>query len=285
MTRRLRRFIFFTFTVFFAISSVIVVFFAQGYRLDFDSLKIVKTGGIFIKTSVDDAKIYINDKYVGSTNGILNHSTLISGLKPKKYSVFIYKENYYPWNKTVEVKSEVAVELNNVLLFPLELKQIKIAELPIQTVSEFTINDGEVKIENNKTKIISAFNLSDGKLISSEKSKLVASSSKEILSPDKNKKLYALNNRIWIDYLNTQQTELIADYEPPITLFEWFNDSDHLIWFANNELIVSELDNRGDKRNSVKFYLNIDPPFFWDQNNSDFYFFKKNALYKINFED
>ncbi len=280
MTRRFRRFIFLIFTIFFVVCSIIVILFAQGYGFDFTTLKIVKTGGIFIKTSTDNAKIYINDKYVESTNGILSHSTLISGLTPKNYNVFIYKENYYPWNKTVEVKNGMVTELNNVILFPLELKKNKIVELPSQMISEFAINNSTIEIKNDKTKIINIYNLIDGKLVSSEKLK-TATSSEEIISPDKNKKLYTSNNQLWIDYLNDIKKEPLTTYESPINFFDWFNDSEHLIWFANSELTVAELDNRGGKRNSIKFYLNIDSPVFWDRNNSDFYFFDKVTLYKI----
>ncbi len=253
MTRKFRRFIFLIFIVFFVISSIIVILFAQGYRFDFNSLKIVKTGGIFIKTSTDGAKIYINDKYVKSTSGILNYSVLISGLAPKNYNVFVYKENYYPWNKTVEVKNGMVAELNSIILFPLELKKIKIAELP---------------------------------------SRLIATSSEEFVSPDKNKKLYLSNNQLGIEYLkdirrepakSAGEKELIAAYESPVIFFDWLSDSEHLIWLANGELTVAELDNRGGKRNSIKFYLNIDSPVFWDRDNSDFYFFEKNILYKIKF--
>jgi len=293
MTRRFRRFIFLIFTIFFVVSSIIVILFAQGYRFDFNSLKIMRTGGIFLKTSVDDAKIYINDKYVESTNGILSHSTLISSLTPKNYNVFVYKENYYPWNKTVEVKNGMVTELSNIILFPLELKKIKITELPSQAISEFVVSNGTIEIKNNKTKIINIYNLNDGKLFSSEKFKK-ATSSEEMISPDKNKTLYSdlANSQLWTEYLNdikreplknAGDKELITVFESPIIFFDWFNDSEHLIWFANSELTVAELDNRGGKRNSIKFYLNINSPVFWDRDNSDFYFFEKNTLYKIKF--
>jgi len=293
MTRRFRRFIFLIFTIFFVVSSIIVILFAQGYRFDFNSLKIMRTGGIFLKTSVDDAKIYINDKYVESTNGILSHSALISSLTPKNYNVFVYKENYYPWNKTVEVKNGMVTELSNIILFPLELKKIKITELPSQAISEFVVSNGTIEIKNNKTKIINIYNLNDGKLFSSEKFKK-ATSSEEMISPDKNKTLYSdlANSQLWTEYLNdikreplknAGDKELITVFESPIIFFDWFNDSEHLIWFANSELTVAELDNRGGKRNSIKFYLNINSPVFWDRDNSDFYFFEKNTLYKIKF--
>ncbi|MDP2946103.1 MAG: hypothetical protein Q8N61_01460, partial [bacterium] len=157
-------------------------------------------------------------------------------------------------------------------------------------------NNNTIEIKNNKTKTAKTYNLTDGKLLSSSGWK--TSTSTEIISPDKDKKLYILNNQIWGDYLNdikkepvknAGEKELIATYEPPINFLDWFNDSEHLIWFANGELTVAELDNRGGKRNSIKFYLNINPPVFWDRDNSDFYFFesdgKKEILYKINFKD
>ncbi len=290
MTRKFRYFIFLIFIVFFVVSSIIAILFAQGYRFNFNSLKIVKTGGIFIKTSTDNAKIYINDKYVESTSGILSHSALISGLTPKNYNVFVYKESYYPWNKTIDVKNGMVTELNSIILFPLELKKIKIVELPSQVISEFVINNSTIEIKNDKTKVINVYDLGDGKLLSIEKFSAKGgpasgwnTSSEEIISPDKNKKLYVLNNQLWIDYLNDTKKELLATYESPINFFDWFNSSEHLIWFANSELIIAELDNRGGKRNSIKFYLNIDSPVFWDRNNSDFYFFEKNILYKIKF--
>ncbi|MBI4919965.1 PEGA domain-containing protein [Candidatus Azambacteria bacterium] len=307
MTRRFRRFIFLIFTALFIMCSFAAVLFAEGYRFDFSDFKLVKTGGIFIKTSTDGAKIYINDKYIESTNGILTHSVLISGLAPKNYNVFVYKENYYPWNKVVKVENGMVSELDSILLFPLELKKNKIAELSDQTISEFEIIDSAVKIKNNKAKTLNTYNLNDGKLLTSEKFsakggpasgwKTTTSSPQEIISPDKNKKLYVLNNRIWVEYLknitkdpikNAGEKELLAIYEPPIDFFEWFGDSKHVMWFADNELNVAELDNRGGKRNSINFYLGINPPFFWDRENSELYFFEKSAgksvLYKISFK-
>ena len=279
MTRRIRRFIFLIFVIFFIAVSAGVALFAQGYRFDLGSLKVVKTGGIFIGTSVDGAKIYISDKYVGATSGILNYTTLVSGLTPKNYNIFIYKENYYPWNKVVEVKNGMVVELNNIILFPLELEKVKVTETPSQIFSEFVVNDGKLEIKNIKTKTVKIYNLADGKLLTSEKF-IPATSTNEVISPDKDKKLVFSDNELWVD------KDLVADFESSVGFFDWFNDSEHLLWLNNNELTIAELDNRGGKRNSVKYYLNIDSPVFWDRNNSNFYFFDKTSktdiLYKIN---
>lgn len=275
MTRRFRRVIFLIFVCFFVAASIIVVFFAQGYRIDFKSLSFIKTGGIFVETSINNAKIYIDDKYIESTNGVLNHNTLIEGLTPKIYNVFIYKENYYPWNKVVEVKSGTVVELSNIILFSLVPEKTQVIDLPAQTVSEFSVKNNTVELKNNKTKTATVYSLDDGKLLSKEKF-TTATSVKEFISPDENKKLEIIGNQLWLTYLKkTGEKELIATHKTPISFSNWFNDSEHIIWFADNELNVAELDNRGGKRNSIKLYLNINAPVFWDRNNSKFYFFEK----------
>lgn len=295
MTRRIRRFIFWIFFIFFIFASIVTILFAQGWRFNFKTFKAVKTGGIFIKTSVSEVKIYINDKHTGSTGGILNYTKLIDDLTPKKYNLFLYKEGYYPWNKTVEVKNGLVSELISVVLLPLDLKRDKITELPIQAIYDFSVDNEVIRIINNK-KTGAAKNYDvNGKLISSEKIKIATST--ELISPDKNKKLYSDNGQVWISYLGgvkeepikiAGEKEVVASVEAPMLFLNWFKDSEHIMWLAANELTITERDDRGGKRNSVKYYLNITPPIFWDNKNSDLYFFEnskeKMVLYKINIE-
>ncbi len=295
MTIKFRRFIFWIFVALFAIASIIIILFAQGWRFDFDSFKAVKTGGIFIKTTVSGAKIYVNDQYAGLTSGLLNYTKLIDNLAPKNYNLFIYKDGYYPWNKMVQVKNGLVTELVSVILLPLDLKRVKVAELPAQKISDFEVTDKTIKVINNKKTGATRVYDTKGQFISKEK--LEVATSTELVSPDKNKKLYIADNQIWIDYLNdvkeepskkAGEKEMIAILESPILFLDWLKDSEHIIWSTGSELTITERDNRGGKRNSVKFYLNISPPIFWDNKNSDIYFFEtgkeKSTLYKINIE-
>jgi hypothetical protein len=294
MTKRFRRFIFLVFTVFFIITSIIIASYAQGYRFDFNSWKIVKTGGIFIKTSITDVKIYIDDKYIESTGGILNYSSLVSGLTPKYYNAFIYKEGYYPWNKSIEVKDGMVTEMKNILLFPIELVKTKVAELPSQTISKFSVKDNIVIITNAAAKTVKTYDFQKG-LLSTDKLKPPATTTEDILSPDGEKRLYAALNQLWIEYLknvdiepvkSAGEKELVAEYETPLNFFDWLSDSEHIVWFGNNELNIAERDNRGGKRNVVKYYLNINSPVFFDRDSAEFYFFEnslgKEILYKFN---
>ena len=288
MTMQFRRFIFWIFVVLFIVASVIIILFAQGWRFDLDTFKLVKTGGIFIKTTISGAKIYINDKYTGSTAGLLNYTKLVDDLAPKNYNIFIHKEGYYPWNKMVEVKNGLVTELFSVTLFSLDIKKVKIAQLPAQKIADFEVNDETIRIINNKKIGTAEIYDFDGQLISNEKFKI--STSTELISPDKNKKLYAASNKIWIEYLNdineeplkkAEEKEIIAISESPILFLNWLKDSEHVIWFTSGELTVAERDNRGGKRNSVKFYLNINPPIFWDIKNSDLYFFENSKSRRL----
>ncbi len=297
MTRRFRRFIFWIFVVFFIALSVVVSLVAQGWGFDFNTLKIVKTGGIYIKTSVTEAKVYVNDKYYKSTGGLLSHSVLIRDLTPKQYNIFIYKDGYFPWNKTIEVKNGLVTELSHIILLPIKLNKTKITELPAQQISVFSVKDKTIEIKNNKVKTARTYN-SEGALISSEKFKIATSSPLRITSPDGRKELFVSENKIWINYISdekeeparkTGETDLVASYGEPIKFFDWFSDSEHIIWHANNELKIAERDDRGGKRYTASFYLNIDSPVFWDQQNSELYFFelgnKTMSLYQINIEN
>lgn len=295
MTRRYRQLIFWIFVFLFIIVSIIITLFAQGWRFNFESLRIVKTGGIFVKTTVSGAKIYVNDGYTGSTGGILNYTKLINNLTPKNYNLFIYKEGYYPWNKLVQIKNGLVTELVHINLLPLELKKTKVAELSLQIISDFRVADETIKVINNKKTGAAKFYDFDGKLTPNKAFETATST--ELISPDKNKKLRVLNNQILIDYINdvkeeppkkAGEKEVIAESEIPILFLNWFKDSEYIIWFAGNKLTIAERDNRGGKRNVVTYYININPPIFWDNEKSDLYFFEntreKSVLYKINIE-
>lgn len=223
---------------------------AQGWRLDFESLKISKTGGIFIKTSVPGVKIYVNDEYQKSTGSLLSYNALIEGLLPKNYNVFVYKENFYPWNKTIEVRSGLVAAFKSVILFPLELQKIKVAELPP-----------------------------------------AATTTTSNISPDGGKSLLISGREIGIVYLKdfnetnppkkSKDTEFIAAAESTIDYAEWLSDSEHVFWLSGGSLNVAEIDGRGGKRNMIKFFLNVAPPFFFDRETNSLYYFEKKILYKI----
>jgi len=89
----------------------------MGYRVDFDSKKIVQTGGLYFKVWPKSAKIYLDGKLKKRTDFFFG-SALIEDLLPKRYEIEIKKSGYHSWKKTLEIKEKQVTELKNVFLIP-----------------------------------------------------------------------------------------------------------------------------------------------------------------------
>ncbi|MCH7541762.1 PEGA domain-containing protein [Patescibacteria group bacterium] len=88
-----------------------IIFYARGYRPDFENGSIKPTGVVSIKSQPDGAVVFIDGEEKGTTN------IDIPNLQPGKYAVKIVKEGFSSWERTVEVKKE-NVNLIEALLFP-----------------------------------------------------------------------------------------------------------------------------------------------------------------------
>ncbi len=101
----------------FLIVSPIALLYSQGYRIDFDNKRIVKTGGLYFKTFPKSAQILINGQEEEKTDFFFGVS-LVENLFPNNYQVEIRKENYKPWTKNMEVKKGLVTEAKNIFLVP-----------------------------------------------------------------------------------------------------------------------------------------------------------------------
>ncbi|HZJ18176.1 MAG TPA: PEGA domain-containing protein [Patescibacteria group bacterium] len=93
-------------------TTIIVVLYGKGYRLNFEKGKPDFSGtGLLVATSIPDgAQVFINDHLTTATDNTIN-------LAPKSYKIRIVKEGYFPWEKTLVIKSEVVAKAD-ALLFP-----------------------------------------------------------------------------------------------------------------------------------------------------------------------
>ena len=101
--------------IFFVAVSLItvgIIFYARGYRPDFENGSVKSTGVVSIHSKPDNATVYVDGEEKGVTN------VDISNLKPGKYEIKIMKEGFSSWEKTVEVKKENVI-LIKALLFPI----------------------------------------------------------------------------------------------------------------------------------------------------------------------
>lgn len=125
MTRRIRRFFFWTITLFFVLATPTVLLYAWGYSFDWQNKKPVLTGGLYLKSTPKKAEIYLlsQSKIFGlGTNNKSKEETpaFIKRLLPRTYQVKIIKQGFHPWQKKLKVESKLVTEARNILLVPLE---------------------------------------------------------------------------------------------------------------------------------------------------------------------
>lgn len=118
MTIKLRRLLFIFFVILFVIVGVAVLYYAKGFRIDFNNLSITKTGAVYVEAEPSDIEVYIGKKQYKDKSGILQKGTLISNIVPKKYIVLIKKEGYENYEKNIEVFPSQVVRLLNIKLVP-----------------------------------------------------------------------------------------------------------------------------------------------------------------------
>ena len=94
----------------FVLGLVIVVY-AQGYRINPKNLKIIKTGILFVSSNQKVADVYVNGKVVSQK---MPYAT---NLLPGTYSVLIKKDGYASWSAMSDVKQELVTSYKTIVLF------------------------------------------------------------------------------------------------------------------------------------------------------------------------
>ncbi|XOB41022.1 MAG: hypothetical protein ACKKMW_03080 [Candidatus Nealsonbacteria bacterium] len=118
MEKRVRRVLFVIFFLIFIIVAPILILYVQGYRFDFENKKLTQTGGLFIKTTAPkQAEIYLDEELIRKTDFFFS-SALIENLLPKTYNIKVQKQDYYAWEKNLEVKEKQVVEARSIVLLP-----------------------------------------------------------------------------------------------------------------------------------------------------------------------
>ena len=100
----------------FFTASPIIVAYSMGYRFDFERMKIVATGGIYVRTFPTADSITIDSK-IAVKPGIFSNSIFVQSLLPKNHSVLVQKTGYYDYLKTLPTEENQVTKLENILLF------------------------------------------------------------------------------------------------------------------------------------------------------------------------
>jgi hypothetical protein len=116
LERKTRRRLFWVLVAIFIIGTPLLIGYSKGYRLN-DALLLIQTGGIYIHSDMENTTVYVNGEYVDTTGAFLRN-TYIQELAPnKRYTIWIEREGYQSWVKTLPVYPNLVTEAR-VLMLP-----------------------------------------------------------------------------------------------------------------------------------------------------------------------
>ncbi len=118
MTKRTRNTIFYGLCAVFAAVGTIVVFYAQGWRLDFETFGFRKVGGVYLRSFPEDTLVFINDKKVDKKPGLLDRGRFIGNLFPKNYKITFISDGYLDWTEHIQVNPSLVSEIKYAVLVP-----------------------------------------------------------------------------------------------------------------------------------------------------------------------
>jgi len=105
--------------IFFVISPLIILY-TTGYRYDFTTREIKKTGVISIDAKPEDVKVFLNDLKINKSMPIR-----LTNRAPGTYRLRIEETGYKTWEKDITVESTLTTYIRNLTLFkeslPIEL--------------------------------------------------------------------------------------------------------------------------------------------------------------------
>ena len=116
MLKKTRRILFYGLIIVFLVFGSAIVFYSQGYRLNFSTLAIQKVGGIFIRSYPTNANVTLNGMAIKNQSWLLQNGTLVNNLLPETYTLTLESPGYLPWQKKVEVFPSLVSEEDSVIL-------------------------------------------------------------------------------------------------------------------------------------------------------------------------
>jgi len=122
MTLRLRRIIYISLIILFTVSAPVIILYTAGYRWNAKKFSLEKTGLIFISTAPAKTDIYVNGQLRAKTS-----PALVKNLLPDTYDVRIEAGGYLPWQKKLEVRSQLTTFVNKLTLLKDRLPTLIIA--------------------------------------------------------------------------------------------------------------------------------------------------------------
>lgn len=249
MTKRTKRWLFYSAVAVFLLLSYVMLLYAQGYKYSFYESKFFRTGAISLKVN-SDAKVFLNDKLEGETS-FFNNTFSIDRLLPGNYTLQIQKDDYTIWTKTINVEEGLITDFPQIMILPDQGDEKEKLTLEIEKIfQELTPSPTSTPKPTKNTKPDSVtdarsepffLNKKDKKLYQNidDEQKEIASSVKGFrLSKNKNKLLWWTPSELWVMWFNDtnyqpfykkDDKELITRFSVFIQNAAWFRDEDHIM--------------------------------------------------------
>ena len=107
MPIKFRRLIFYILLLAFFIISPIILALGTGWRFNYKTWELQKTGGIFLEGYPENSEIFINGKKREENPGLFQAGLLIDSLSPGEYKIEIWNKSNKIWEKNMLVKSSL----------------------------------------------------------------------------------------------------------------------------------------------------------------------------------
>jgi len=132
MTLRTRKSIYYLFFILFFVVGAYLLMVTQGLVFDWAKFRVVKTGGIYLRTIPPNASILINKKPYQSESGFLSRGTFVSNLLPDTYHVEVFFPGYRDWQKDITVENGLVASASQIKLWKENYPETKIASSSIK---------------------------------------------------------------------------------------------------------------------------------------------------------
>src|SRR3989344_161447 len=277
----IRRTLFWLSTVSFIVVAIPVILYALGFRLAPDSWELVQAGGISIaSTPSTGTRIYVDGKLERETT-IFSRRLFLQGLTPRRYTIRIEKEDYFPWQKVLMVDPERVADAH-ALLIKDGPEGATLTRGDYVSFAFSDITESVITLKNVKKKE-AFYLLADERVISKPlnigtTTPLFSGTARAFIK-ERNIKNFdydpSLERIVWWDkthvwvgwlrgdeslplYTDEPETLIYTSNESPVREARFYPFQEALLITSSNTVMVVELDGR-DKRNIYPLYKEESP--------------------------
>jgi len=220
----LRKAIFYLFVVIYVAVAPFTLLYALGYIFNPAEQTLLQTGLVSLGTEPAGANVWVNGSPAKEKT-----PTVLRNLKPGAYEIRVSLPGKRPWHRRVEVKPDLALRYEDILLFPLKMEAEILSDSPVSRMWYTEEGKHLVLLHGRHTQDLSLFELEQKRFrpIFPQDREREAAVEELFLHPSGDRALVALRKPRGMDYflakfLEPVQIHRLTNYlEPPLTGLRW----------------------------------------------------------------